>query len=139
MGDDLNIDYYLESPTLLIAYIAEPNAQLTPLLSSWPQWEGKLREGTAAAAGLCHTTELEQGVVPCEVQVWWGEPSDYLDGAALQMLAGVMGGATLLPQSESGSMQWLRATVQRQQRYLGHFVGGRPSGPNVCFHIQRAR
>ncbi len=93
------MDYYLESPTLLIAYIAEPNAQLDPLLSSWPRWEGKLQRAVTAAAGLCHTTELDQGVVPCEVQVWWGEPSDYLDGAAVQTLAGVMGGVTLLPQS----------------------------------------
>ena len=71
VGDTLNMDYYLESPTLLIGYMAEPQASLDPLVSSWPQWEGKLPAGTGVAASLCHSTQLDSGVVPCEVQLWW--------------------------------------------------------------------
>ena len=110
-----------------------------PLLSFWPQWEGKLPAGTTAAAGVCDSTGLESGVVPCEVQIWWGEPSDNLDAAALQTLAGVMGGVTFLPDQPARSLQWLRASVRDFKKYLAPFRGGRPQGPSVCFHIQRAR
>ena len=139
VGDDLNIEYYRESPTLLHGYQAEPKASLDPLIPSWPQWEGKLPAGSGAAASLCHSTQLDNGVVPCEVQVWWGEPSDNLDGAAVQTLAGVMGGVTLLPQSIPASIDWMQQSVQYSKRYLAPFRSGRPQGPNVCFHIQRAR
>ena len=139
VGDTLNMDYYLESPTLLIGYQAEPRANLGPLIPSWPQWEGKLPAGSAAGASLCHSTQLDSGVVPCEVQLWWGEPGDYLDGAAVQTLAGVMGGVTLLPQSIPASIDWMQQSVRDSRRYLAPFRSGRPQGPNVCFHIQRAR
>ena len=109
------------------------------MIPIWPQWGGKFPEGSGVAASLCHSTQLDNGVVPCEVQVWWGEPGDYLDGATLQTLAGVMGGVTILPQSVAASTDWLWGSLRDRKRYLGPFRSGRPSGPNVCFHIQRAR
>lgn len=137
VGDDLNIEYYRESPTLLHGYMAEPRAALNPLVSAWPQWEGKLPTGTGVAASLCHSTQLDNGEVTCEVQLWWGEPSDNLDGAVVQTLAGVMGGVTLLPQSPAASIDWQWQSVRDSRRYLAPFRSGRPQGPNVCFHIQR--
>ena len=137
-GETLNIDYYLESPTLLIGYMTEPDSDIDRLVSTWPHWEDRMPEGMAATASLCHSTQLETGVVPCEVQVWWGESSDNLDAGALETLAGVMGGVTILPQSVDDSIEWLLNAVHNNKRYLAPFRGGDPTGPNVCFHIQRA-
>ena len=64
-------------------------------------------------AGICDSQFLGQGFVPCELQLWWGEPSDPLDGAAVQALVASMGGVTYLPDLVRGAVSWPRSAVEK--------------------------
>ncbi len=136
-GETLNLDYYIQSPDLLISYRAEPRADIKAIAPSWPNWEGMLREDQGVAAGICHSNYLTQGFVPCELQIWWGEPSHNLEGAALESLAAAMGGTTYLPDLPSGATSWARNALENRKQYLAPFYVGTPAGPNVCFSVKR--
>ena len=137
-GETLDIEYYYRTPNLLLAHTAEPRAALRPLAPSWPNWEGKLVAEQAATGTICYADQLHNGLVPCELQVWWGEPSHNLDGAAIQSLAASMGGTLFIPSAGGAAgAAWVPPAVSKRKQYLAPFYGGTPTGPNVCFSVKR--